>query len=76
MNSIKSIYKNYGTVKENYLDALYASFNGKLQCLSYMFSKNHLKKNNYIDETISMINELVTYYNNVDRFNEILYKDY
>ncbi|MBQ8901864.1 MAG: phosphotransferase [Bacilli bacterium] len=71
---LEAYIKEYGPIKENYLDALYASFNGKLQWLSYMFSKNYLKKNNYIDETISMINELVTYYNNVDRFNGIYLK--
>ena len=71
---LNSYIKGYGTIKENYLEALYASFNGKLQWLSYMFSKNHLKNNNYIDGTISMINELVTYYNNIDKFNEI-YKE-
>ena len=33
-----------------------------------MFSKNHLKNNNYIDETIMMIKELILYYNNIEKF--------
>lgn len=68
---LNTYIKHYGKIKENYKDAMYVSFNGKLQWLSYMLSKNKYKKNNYIKETINMINELVLYYNNIDKFNDI-----
>lgn len=68
---LNTYIKEYGLIKDNYYKALYVSFNGKLQWLNYMFSKNHLKKNNYIDDCISMIDELVLYYNNIDRFNNM-----
>lgn len=71
---LNSYLKEYGPISENFIEALYVSFNGKLQWLKYMFSKNHLKKNNYIDETISMIEELLLYYDNIDKFNQIYLK--
>ena len=71
---LRSYLSVYGKVKENYRAALIASFNGKLQWLCYMFSKNHLKKDNYIDETKAMIEELVLYYKNIDKFNRIYNK--
>lgn len=76
-------YENYKTYLESYmtecktelfLESLYAAVNGKLQWLCYMFSKNHLKHNNYIEGTISMIDELVLYHSNILKFNKI-YED-
>ena len=71
---LKSYLSNYGKINEDFMEAMYVSFNGKLQWLKYMFSKNHLKKNNYIDGTISMIDELMLYYYNIDKFNDIYKK--
>lgn len=71
---LRGYIKEYGKIKENYKAALIASFNGKLQWLCYMFSKNHLRKDNYIDDVKSMINELVLYYKNIDKFNRIYEK--
>lgn len=71
---LKAYFKEYGLIKEQYIEALYASFNGKLQWLKYMFSKNHLKNNNYITEIVSMIEELVLYYDNIEKFNTIFIK--
>lgn len=68
---LKSYINNYGNIKGNYKEALYVSINGKLQRLEYMFSKNKLKNNNYIDDTINMIKELIIYYKNIDKFNNI-----
>lgn len=71
---LKSYLNKYGPISENFIEALYVSFNGKLQWLKYMFSKNHLKKNNYVDGTISMIEELSLYYDNIEKFNQIYLK--
>lgn len=71
---LKSYLSEYGQISENFIEALYVSLNGKLQWLIYMFSKNHLKKDNYIDETINMIEELLLYYDNIEKFNQIYLK--
>ena len=71
---LKSYLNEYGPISENFIEAIHVSFSGKLQWLRYMFSKNHLKKGNYIDETISMIEELVLYYDNIEKFNQIYLK--
>lgn len=68
---IKTYLDDYGVIEEDFKEALMGSFNGKLQWLRYMMSKNHLKKDNYINGTIGMIKELVLYYDNIDTFNEI-----
>jgi len=68
---LKTYIDEYGLIDEDYNEALYVSFNGKLQWLDYMFSKNHLEKDNYIMDSINMINELVLYYNNIEKFNDI-----
>lgn len=73
-NYLKSYIQQYGNIKEDFYESMYASFNGKLQWLTYMLDKNHFKKNNYIKETIEMINELITYYDNLEIFNNI-YKE-
>lgn len=73
-NYLKEYIKEYGIIKDDFYQSLFACLNGKLQWLIYMFSKNHLKRNNYINETISMIDELILYYNNIEKFYKI-YKD-
>ena len=65
---IKAYIEEYGLIKDDFYQSLFVCLNGKLQWLIYMFSKNHLKNNNYIDETIMMIKELVLYYNNIEKF--------
>jgi len=66
---IKSYLKDYGPIKEDFKDALYASFNGKLQWLEHMLFEDNIK--NYISEIIEMIDELTLYYKNIDKFHEI-----
>jgi len=68
---LKSYLEDYGMIKENFKDCLYVCLNGKLQWLKYMMSKNHKNKDNYIFGTICMIKELVLYYDNIEKFNEI-----
>ena len=68
---LRTYLTHYGPIKEDFNDCLYASFNGKLQWLEYMLSKSTNKKNNYINESIKMINELVLYYNNINQFYNI-----
>lgn len=63
--------KEYGIIKDDFYSCLYVCLNGKIQWLIYMFSKNHLKNNNYIEETIKMINEFILYYNNIEKFYNI-----
>lgn len=71
---LRSYIKEYGNIKENYKAAIIASFNGKLQWLNYMFSKNGKSKDNYRDSTKHMIEELILYYKNIDKFNRIYEK--
>ena len=71
---LKIYINEYGLIKDDFYKALFVSFNGKLQWLKYMFSKNHLKKGNYINDCIDMIDELVLYYNNINKFYNIFEK--
>lgn len=71
---LRTYLSNYGKIKEDFRSSLYVSLNGKLQWLSYMFSKNNKRKDNYIDDCKSMIEELLLYYDNIDKFNDIYKK--
>ena len=55
----------------NYKDALIVSMNGKLQWLEYLFSKCSINDERVINDSISMINELVLFINNIDNFLKI-----
>ena len=68
---LKNYFLYYGKIKEDFKECLYVCLNGKLQWLQYMLSKNNKKKDNYILDTIDMINELVLYYNNIEKFYNI-----
>jgi len=68
---LKNYFLDYGCIKEDFKECLYVCLNGKLQWLQYMLSKNNKKKDNYIKETIDMINELTLYYNNIEKFYNI-----
>lgn len=68
---IKEYIKNYGELKDDLKKALYVSMNGKLQWFSYMLSKIGNENNNYIEETIYMIEELKVYYDNIKIFYNI-----
>ncbi len=63
-NYLVSYQKEYGKIND-FDDALWGAMNGKLQWFSYIVSKNREK------ETINMIDELMTYYNNMGNFKEV-----
>jgi len=69
---VQSYLKQYGKKDINYLNSLYISFNGKLQWLNYMLSKSEEEINPYDDGIVSMIKELITYYNDVENLYKII----
>lgn len=71
---VEAYLKQYGKKDINYLNSIYISFNGKLQWLAYMLSKSEEENNPYEEGIISMINELITYYNDINELFEIIKK--
>lgn len=69
---VEAYLKQFGKKDINYLNSIYISFNGKLQWLAYMLSNSEEENNPYDDGIISMINELITYYNDVCVLFEII----
>lgn len=68
---LKAYLKKYGALPNTYKDALIVAVNGKLQYLEYLMSKCSRKNPKAIEETISIIKELVIYANNIDELNNI-----
>lgn len=68
---IKTYVKKYGNLTNSYKDALAVAMNGKLQWLEYIMSKCSKKNHKYIEDTKSMIKELVLYTQSIDELNSI-----
>lgn len=75
LNNYKEFVKNYvkkfGILSNNYRDALLVALNNKLQNLEYLMSKCTKQNKEVINKTITLINELVIYNQNIEEFNNI-----
>ena len=65
---LQTYLKEYGKIEEDFKSALYVSMNGKLQWLSYLLGKKRY------EESKSMIEELILFNKNVNKFNNIYEK--
>ena len=68
---LKTYLKKYGSLPNNYKDALVVAMNGKLQWLSYLMSKCSKKDLKTNEETKDMIKELILYSKNLEELNNI-----
>jgi len=66
---LKTYIKSYGKIKDNFHKSLYVAMNGKIQWLSYLLS--NIDNDKRRKDIICMINELILYYNNIDKMNQI-----
>ena len=57
-------------IKDEFRECLYVAINGKLQWFNYLLG-NYKKRSN---DLISMINELVLYYDNIDEMYSLYLK--
>lgn len=68
---LKSYIKKYGPLTNPYKDALSVAMNGKLQWFEYLLSKCSKRNTQAIEDTKSMIKELILYSKNIEELNDI-----